>query len=493
MKNNKILLMIMSIGIIITGLTLWILFSSKKQVVSNPSGIVSFEEIVVAAGNTYADPKFLNPVEYLPITELPATVAEQFKKIDLGYKYLFIQKMGSENDISWSVKAMMDDKNYCTFSFLPDGKIIQIRSFIDDETENAGRIFLEGNTYEILPDQIPERVLNRLPHFGFEEVPSRAYFVKALGGQRVFVQLGNRDSRMILSFTENGEIRSAGSAGSMLRAYIPRRIETIEEIQGNLSKYGDKYYVKTVLEKIENVSIDINEGFRFVVLGDNRSNLRVWNAVVQSINQWNPLFAINLGDLTLNGYSWDMDGSLLQTLEKYAKYPFLAVAGNHDVRSGGLPYEYIFGGKDSRVFHFDVGNCRFIILDNTDDKSAIPWKDQLQMADKWLEVDTQYKFVFAHTPIYEVEKWAFHSMTEEMSSPFAKLMSKHSVDHVFFGHIHAYSTATYEGVEYTITGGAGAGLHRRFGKLGSVNHYMVVDILPESIEMRVVQLIPQNN
>ncbi|MFC2161968.1 metallophosphoesterase family protein, partial [Acidobacteriota bacterium] len=266
-----------------------------------------------------------------------------------------------------------------------------------------------------------------------------------------------------------------------------------DEIQGNLSQYGDKYHVETVLEKIDTAGIDIDKGFRFVVLGDNRSNLRVWQTVVESINKWNPLFAINLGDLTLNGYSWDMGGYYFQTLEEYAKYPLLAVAGNHDVRSGGLAYEYIFGGKDSRVFHFDVGNCRFVILDNTDDESAIPWEDQLQMADEWLDVDMQYKFVFAHTPIYEVEKWTWHSMTEEMSGPFVKLMSKHSVDHVFFGHIHAYSTATYDGIEYTVTGGAGAGIHRRYGKSGSVNHYMVIDILPDSIEMRVVQLIPRNN
>jgi len=383
----------------------------------------------------------------------------------------------------------MEGKDYYTFYFLPDGKISRISSTINDVTENRGRIFLEGNSYEILPDQIPEPVLNRLSFFGFEKSPSRAYSVASLGGQRVFVQLGDVKDGLILSFTEKGEIRSAGRVQSMLRPYKPRRIEAIEEIQGNLSKYGDKYHVSNVLEKIGNVSIDENEGFRFVVLGDTRSNLQVWKAVLQSINKWDPLFAVNLGDLTLNGYSMDMDGYFVQALDKYARFPFLAVVGNHDVRSGGLPYEYTFGGKDSRVFHFDVSNCRFVVLDNTGVESAIPWEEQLQMADKWLEVNKQYKFVFIHLPPYEVERWSYHSMKEEMSGPFAKLMSKHNVDHVFFGHIHAYSTATYEGVEYTITGGGGAELHERYGKMGSVNHYVVVDILPESIEMRVVHLI----
>ncbi len=480
----------MGIGIILTGLILWILFFSQKQDVSEPSGIVSFEEVVVPAGNTYADPEFYIEPDPLPFEELPTAVADQFKKIAPEYTDLDIQKRGSKKNVSWSVKTMMGEKDQCTFYFLPDGKIIRIRSSINDVTENAGRIFVEGNIYEILPDQIPEPVLNRLSFFGFEKRPSRAYSAKALGGQRVLVQLGNVRDGLILSFTEKGEIRSAGGVSSMLRAYIPRRIEAIEEIQGNLSKYGDRFHVNTVLEKIGNVSVDENEGFRFVVFGDTRSNLNVWKVVLQSINKWDPLFAVNLGDLTLNGYSMDMDGYFVQVLDKYAQFPLLAVAGNHDVRSGGLPYEYTFGGKDSRAFHFDVSNCRFVILDSTGVKSAIPWEEQLQMADKWLEVNKQHKFVFVHTPIYEVEKWSYHSMDEEISAPFVKLMSKHLVDHVFFGHIHAYSTATFEGVDYTITGGGGASLHRQYGKTGSVNHYVVVDILPESIEMRVVQLIP---
>ncbi len=493
MKKSKKPLI--AIGIALIGPILWILFFSQKPDVpqkpdvGESSGIVSFEEVVVPAGNTYADPEFYIEPDPLPFEELPAAVAEQLKKIAPEYTDLDIQKRGSKENVSWSVKTKMEEKDQYTFYFLPDGKIIRISSSIDNVTENRGRIFLEGNIYDILLDQIPEPVLNRLCFFGFEKRPSRAYSVKALGGRRMFVQLGEGRDGLILSFTEKGEIRSAGGVSSMLNPYKPRRIEAIEEIQGNLSKYGDKYHVRNVLKKIGNVSIDENEGFRFVVLGDTRSNLQVWKAVLQSINKWDPLFAVNLGDLTLNGYSMDMDGYLFQPLDKYARFPFLAVAGNHDVRSGGLPYEYIFGGKDSRVFHFDVSNCRFVIMDNTGVESAIPWEEQLQMADKWLEVNKQYKFVFVHEPIYEVEKWAYHSMDKEMSEPFVKLMSKHRVDHVFFGHIHAYSTATYEGVEYTITGGGGAGLHTQYGKMGSVNHYVIVDILQESIEMRVVHLI----
>ena len=97
------------------------------------------------------------------------------------------------------------------------------------------------------------------------------------------------------------------------------------------------------------------------------------------------------------------------------------------------------------------------------------------------------KFVFAHVPPATIEKWAtkgFRFGAEE----FISLMSKHQVDGVFFGHVHAYSTAIRGGVLYTISGGAGASLKDRFGPEGKVNHYIVVTIKPEGVYQDVVKL-----
>jgi len=183
-KNQKILTVI---GIVIIGFSLWILFFSQKPEIHESPGVILSEEVVVPAGNTYADPQFLNPEEFLPFNKLPAAVAEQFKKLAPEYKEPIIQKLESEGNISWSVKTVISEKDTYTFSFLPDGKIIQVSSFIDDETENAGRIFIEGNIFEIRHDQIPEPVLKMLTLLGFDKNPSRAYSVKALGGKDAWV------------------------------------------------------------------------------------------------------------------------------------------------------------------------------------------------------------------------------------------------------------------------------------------------------------------
>ena len=70
-------------------------------------------------------------------------------------------------------------------------------------------------------------------------------------------------------------------------------------------------------------------------------------------------------------------------------------------------------------------------------------------------------------------------MREIDSRQFTELMTRYGVAHVFLGHIQAYSTATFEGVDYTISGGGGAGLHDRFGPLGNVYHYIICDVGPD--------------
>ena len=39
------------------------------------------------------------------------------------------------------------------------------------------------------------------------------------------------------------------------------------------------------------------------------------------------------------------------------------------------------------------------------------------------------------------------------------LFKKYKVTHIFAGHIHGYYTGTWDGMPYTITGGAGAQLY----------------------------------
>ncbi len=101
--------------------------------------------------------------------------------------------------------------------------------------------------------------------------------------------------------------------------------------------------------------------------------------------------------------------------------------------------------------------------------------------------------VSTHKPIGTVEKWAYHSWDGASSERFAQLMSSHDAAHVFFGHIHAYSTTTYQGVDYTITGGGGAGLHDRYGPQGNVHHYVICDVEADgSLKQQVLRFYEES-
>jgi len=450
-----------------------------------------FDELVGSSGNPYADPQFYIKRESFDTSTLSPRITQILKRIIPSIKEMQPERRERGGVVSWEIEVVTENDEEYRFVFLENGEIIRALSFIDDEIEAPGRIFIEGNIKEITPDEIPDIIRENARFLTSKTDISKAYSVQAEGGPRYFIKFGEEKDAYIFSFTEKGELRSAGLEKSMLMPYKPPKIESIQEIQSNLSKYGDKYHVRNMINRIQDYRIDQDHGFRFVVVGDTRSNLKVFQAITKSINKWNPLFAIDVGDLTLYGYSQEMDLYLFQTLEKYVTYPFLPVVGNHDVRRGDLSYEYAFGGKDSRVYHFDVGKCRFIVLDNNGSKGAMSWEKQLSLADKWLKKRGYRKFVFVHSPPHDVEKWAYHSMPAAMSTPFVKLMAKRKVDHVFCGHIHSYSTATYEGINYTVAGGGGASLHEHYGEMGSVHHYVVVDVLPEEVQMRVVRFIPR--
>ena len=448
-----------------------------------------YKEVVRHAGNTYVDLEFYKD----SINELPKAVAEQFKIVVPNPVLITLEKRSVGKDLIWVINSRSNDgRNYYIQLWL-DGRIRRINSYFGRVAEARGRIFYPKKIQRISIDQVPEQVLKSTESLRYGLKLTKAYSVDAVAGHRYFIQFGRGRKSTVISLTDEGEIRAAGKASSMLKP-ITWKIETLDEIASNLSKYGNKYHVDEVIARIQTIDFDKQDGFRFIVVGDTRSNEAVWKTIAQSLNKWQPVFVINVGDMTPNGYSNTMKKYLFPVLEKYVNYSFLPVIGNHDCRRGSLSYEYAFGGGSSRVYHFDYGDCRFIVLDNVEGEGMMLWEEQLALAEKWLEEKSEFrKFVFVHSPPYDVKKWAYHSMPPEMSAPFVALMSKYKVDHVFFGHIHAYSTATYGGVDYTVTGGGGASLHSQYGEFGSAHQYMVVDVLPDNIEMQVVYFFPIKN
>ena len=453
-----------------------------------------YREVFSPAGNDYVDPAFYAREKEITLAELPPVIATQVQRLLPHPQKIIFRKRTQKKKEYWSFKVFINEDDYLGFDYQPDGELIRIISSINEKRETPGIVFYKGHLQPISLSHLPQPVKQKIHRLNLFGQPQAAWQAAGRYGWRYLVSFASPQGEIVLSFGENGFVFSGGSRSAMLKPALPYKKDTLAEIEKNLVPYKDKYNLNRVLKALKTrasqSSPSAPSAFRFVVFGDSRSNLKVFQYILQSINRWQPALAVNTGDLTYNGYAREMNNYLLATLDKFARFPFIPVIGNHDCRRGSQAYHYVFG-PNSHYFYFDYAHARFIILDNNPCPATPAWSEQLAAAENWLRAaGHKKKFVFIHRPPAEIKKWAYHSMPHRMSRPFTELMSKYQVDHVFCGHIHAYSTATYKRVPYTITGGGGAALHQHYGEKGSTFHYLVVDVYPQKLEMTLCRLLP---
>lgn len=247
----------------------------------------------------------------------------------------------------------------------------------------------------------------------------------------------------------------------------------------------------TNIKKIQ--SKPYNGTLRFVMLGDNRNSNpfstggnKIYKKVIDQINQLNPDFAINLGDFTFDALKphW-------RTFEKItsaSRVPYLTVVGNHDIIFGRSYYESNYTQPNAETglddYSFDYGNARFIALDTAN----YTYTDrQLVWLEKQLNTPLK-KFVFTHTPPrYGV--WN-HKLapSPEASARFMKLMETYKPDFVLMGHVHLYDQRKVNGVNYMVSGGAGAPLERGKGFGQSVYHVAMIEVKGDQVSHRLVPI-----
>jgi serine/threonine-protein phosphatase CPPED1 len=91
-----------------------------------------------------------------------------------------------------------------------------------------------------------------------------------------------------------------------------------------------------------------------------------------------------------------------------------------------------------------------------------PKKCGLRSKSAELQKSQAYKtrLVFLHVPLFDPSGSPKpHSLPPEAASQLLSLFKKYKVNHVFAAHIHGYYAGHWEGLPYTITGGAGAPLY----------------------------------
>jgi 3',5'-cyclic AMP phosphodiesterase CpdA len=165
-------------------------------------------------------------------------------------------------------------------------------------------------------------------------------------------------------------------------------------------------------------------------------------------------FAIDVGDLVSSGKR-RFFRQFLKEVQGNLAIPLITAIGNHDLNKGSSDcYREVFG---ETYYSFRIGQNYFIVLYATTesrfDKTERQWlEEELKKAQT-----SKARFVFMHVPPFDPRGDGFHKCLKD-GEDLLGLFRRYKVTHLFASHIHGYFSGVWEGVPYTITGGAGARL-----------------------------------
>jgi hypothetical protein len=212
-----------------------------------------------------------------------------------------------------------------------------------------------------------------------------------------------------------------------------------------------------ISQNLLKIQIDDPNHFSFAVFGDNKNSHSIFPLLLRKANQDHEIkFALDLGDLVFGGDMEKYRYFMKQVRGNFRK-PFLTAIGNHELREEGRGLYYDLFGPFYYSFH--AGKAYFIMLDDANEKGL----DALQTI--WLERELEQaqgyasRFVFMHVPLFDPRGEGYHHcLPEKQAQPLLELFKHYHVSRVFAGHIHGYYQGQWQGLPYTITGGAGAEL-----------------------------------
>jgi len=430
----------------------------------------------------------------------PKTIAENTppSEVVLAVPAIFVPHLKVTDwkidDGEYEIECEQGDEQY-QFTVRPDGTLLELQ-YENSQTnikEEADELVYEGTKKTIDIEAVPPKALLILSKAYPGRKAERAWTAQTIAGSRYVVQIAG----MAFYARSDGQLQAAREIGDGGMDEIgPEDRPPADEKQFRaemeelLGPYRERFNFENQIRKLGSTPANPDGSYRYVVMGDSRSQWDLWSIIVKHIDSLDPrpAFVINSGDLVPDGFASQFRNYYIQPLLE-TDIPYFVAIGNHDegYQDKVLEYRYLFG-EDSLNFFFDYGRARYIFIDNATE--ALSYERTLGWLGRTL-ADTPKgyrKYVAAHQPPSTIQKWAYHAWEDDESKAFTDLMTEGNVSEVYLGHIHAYSTAEFGRVRYTVSGGGGAGLHDRFGPLGNVHHYVICDVQPDgTVRQQVVR------
>ncbi|HEY9766123.1 MAG TPA: metallophosphoesterase, partial [Chroococcales cyanobacterium] len=248
----------------------------------------------------------------------------------------------------------------------------------------------------------------------------------------------------------------------------------------------------------------VGKAFSFAVFGDSRPNdgdqpPEDFGRVVAAMAKKSPVFAVGVGDnvqLTPGGAFSISDKLVRGRYDAYLRalnpvgrnVPIFMAVGNHDRTSDptalkGFNEAFVLPQNGTSTYYsWDYSNLHLVVLDT--EKST--GKVDLGTAQlSWLASDLAsskqpIKLVFFHRPFFGgAHSNDFEHSNQAQRAELIALFKKNGVSAVFCGHDHYYRHLKAEGIDWTVTGGAGAPESNSAPVGGFVGpHFLMVNVDP---------------
>lgn len=265
------------------------------------------------------------------------------------------------------------------------------------------------------------------------------------------------------------------------------------------------------------LKIDVPSSFMFIAMGDLRetqtgnhfvTNPERRQAIIHAIAEANPAFVGVSGDIVYNGGNeadWEQwDRETAEWTEK--KIEIVPAPGNHDVHGDPLLEKYFrrFPAlRQNRYYSARAGNVLVLSLDSSLPTATGPQFEWMKEKVEHLGKETEFVvFLMHHPPLTRSEDHLMgggHAArpTEIALATWLEDSQKRSTAKfvVIAGHVHNYERYERNGVDYIVSGGAGAtpymierGADDFYKDPGASYHYLKIDVGPGKMRIGMEKL-----
>ncbi len=245
---------------------------------------------------------------------------------------------------------------------------------------------------------------------------------------------------------------------------------------------------------------------KIIVIGDNRPSSgtvqpEVFSTLADMIIAEEPHLVLMTGDYVydvLESESWNLEswGAFTNITDRIGHYaPIYGVVGNHDVElinnkrvDKYFLDSFVLYDEPMTYSSFDYGGIHFTLLDSEE----LGFEGRITGTQyDWLVNDletctAQYKFVFAHRPLYPVKHLgSAMDVNKTERAMLQTLFESTNVTAFIAGHDHSFDRLTVNGVVNIISGGGGAPLYDNPWGVAAY-HYLVINVTNNKVEFNPI-------